>query len=253
VTTNRRPRAERALSFANLTAAGLLLGLVAVVGLILVQRPYAMGSGGAIVVPSGLAALASPSGSPLPAIDASPSPAVPSLRTDARSLGVATARVTVDVWSDYQCPACRAFVTTLLPRLMTDYVQPGLVRVVYHDFAFIGPESVTAAVGARCAAQVGRFEAYHTLVYANQGAENSGALSRPRLVEIAAAAGAGRSAFGACLDDSGLAAAVSAETAAGRALGVTATPSLVIAGQVVRGVPSWENLVALLSAAGATN
>jgi protein-disulfide isomerase len=232
---------------------GLTLGAVAVIAMVAIQRPM-VGAASSIVVPSGIPGAL---GAPASLDGRATSPPVPGSRGaategDGRTLGRSSAPVTMDVWSDYQCPACRTFVAGTLPRLIAEYVNPGLVRVVYHDFAFLGPESLTAAVGARCAARSGRFETYHALVYANQGAENAGGFATPRLTAIASAAGLDASTFQACLDDPALAQAVKAETEHGRALGVIATPSLVVGGLLVRGVPAWDDLVAMLAAAGAT-
>jgi len=232
---------------------GLTLGAVAVIAMVSIQRPI-VGAASSIVVPSGIPSALGASASLDGQVSARPvlGSRIAATEEDGRTLGLASAPVTMDVWSDYQCPACRTFVVGTLPRLIAEYVNPGLVRVVYHDFAFLGPESLSAAVGARCAARSGRFETYHGLVYANQGAENDGGLANPRLTVIATAAGLDASTFQACLDDPALAQAVKAETEHGRALGVTATPSLVLGGLLVRGVPAWDDLVAMLAAAGAT-
>ncbi len=240
----------------RLTAAGLGLGLVLVAALALIQRPAAPGS---VTIPSGIAVLPSAT-SATPSENASGTPGSPGSSTgsspattgDGRVFGTATAPVAIDVWSDYQCPACGYFANQILPRLLAEYADRGAVRIVYHDFAFLGPESIDAAVGARIAAAAGKFDAYHRLVYANQQGENQGAFARPRLEQLAVAAGLDGQAFLAGLDDPTLIAAVHAETEQGRVLGVNATPTLVIGGKLTRGVPTWDQLVVLLAAQGAT-
>ena len=54
-----------------------------------------------------------------------------------RALGQANAPVKVEVWSDFQCPACDAFATTVEPDLIDKYVATGKVQLIYRDFAFI--------------------------------------------------------------------------------------------------------------------
>jgi protein-disulfide isomerase len=164
-----------------------------------------------------------------------------------RSLGDPAAPVTIEVWSDFQCPSCQKWATQVEPLLRGKYLHDGTVRLVYRDFAFIGQESVDAAVAARVAeAQGASFWAYHDLLFANQGPENSGAFSRGRLLDVAVAMGLDRSRFDAALSDAPLAAAVQAETSAGHALGVQSTPTLVIGGQLYPGVPNWTQLSALI-------
>jgi protein-disulfide isomerase len=163
-----------------------------------------------------------------------------------RVLGAADAPVTIEIWSDFQCPACGLLARQLEPRLIADYVAPGTVRLVYRDFAFLGNESVLAAVGGRHAADAGRFWEYHDLVFANQQGENEGAFSRDRLSRIAAAAGLDQDSFQRALTRSDLRNDVAEETATGASLGVSSTPTLVINGTVYRGVPDYAALSALV-------
>ena len=60
---------------------------------------------------------------------------------DGRAIGPANAPVTLEVWSDYQCPFCQRFATTWESALSDKYVAQGKLRIVYRDYAFIGSES----------------------------------------------------------------------------------------------------------------
>ncbi len=108
-----------------------------------------------------------------------------------------------------------------------------------------------AAVGARCAARDGRFEAYHEIAFANQRGENLGAFARDRLVAIAELAGLDATSFEACLAEPALAQQVAAETEVGDGLGIQATPTIIVGSQQLRGVPTWETLIAAVEAAEA--
>lgn len=164
-----------------------------------------------------------------------------------RTVGDPNAPITIDLWSDFQCPVCDQFATTIEPRLRTSYVADGRVKMVYHDLAFLGQESVDAAVAARIAdAQGGAFWTYHDLLYANQGQENSGTFNRDRLADIAVVAGLDRAAFTAAFADTSYVAAVSKETGQGGAAGINQTPTLVINGKVYAGLPLWPKLTAVL-------
>ena len=202
------------------------------------RSPVASITGLALVVGLVIVALVALQGGP-PAEVVAPAPqvAVPAALAHDRALGDPNAPVTLDVWSDFQCPACHAFWTIVTPRLVTTYVTPGKVRIVYRDYVFIGPESTGAAVAARCANQEGPtdFWRFHDYLYANQGAENSGAFSRDRLEAIAKAMGLDGSAFARCLDDPSVSQAVTAETAEGRALGVRGTPTVFLGGKSLAG------------------
>ena len=147
-----------------------------------------------------------------------------------RTLGSSDAPVKMDVWSDFQCPFCGQFWTTVEPRLVSTYVAPGDVQLIYHDYTFLGQESVDAAIAARCADQQGKFWEFHDYLYANQGTENSGAFAPARLTQFAEAIGLNMTAWSACLQDPTIAQANQAEPTQGKASGISGTPTILVAG-----------------------
>ncbi len=69
-------------------------------------------------------------------------------------IGEKNAPVTMAYWSDYQCPYCKAVevggvpqipLDPALPKLITDYVNTGKLRIVFKDYPFLGEDSITAA------------------------------------------------------------------------------------------------------------
>jgi protein-disulfide isomerase len=181
-----------------------------------------------------------PAASSLPALVA-PSEPEPSSLANGRSLGRADAPVTLVVWSDYQCPACAALVRQVQARIVSDFVVTGDVKLVYRDYAFIGQESVDAAVAARCAADQGNFWSYHDYLFWNQGGENAGGFDRAHLDAIAEAVGLARPTFDRCLDSPTKVADVSADTAAAQAAGVNYTPTLQIGPTMMPGAPLTDD------------
>jgi protein-disulfide isomerase len=178
-----------------------------------------------------------------------PLPPSPYHLADGRALGLTGAPVTLEIWSDFQCPACKQLVDTIEPRLVDDYVADGRLRVTYRDFAFLGQESTDAAVAARCADREGRFWPFHDYLFANQSGENRGAFSRDRLASIAERVGLEMAGYRACLDDGAIRQAVADELDEGRALGVNSTPSLLVGGRLFAGVPDYGQLSAAIDAA----
>ena len=165
-----------------------------------------------------------------------------------RSLGRADAPVTLTIWSDFQCPACRMLAQAVEPRLIREYVATGKLRIDYRDLIVIGPESVDAAVGARCAAEQNRFWDYHGVLYANQAAENSGAITHDRLVAFADRLGLDRPAFESCLGGGHMPIHVQTE-ASSASTRFQSTPTLEFSdGSVISGVPAWDALATKLDA-----
>jgi protein-disulfide isomerase len=192
----------------------------------------------------------SPSSHPTGSL-AVPVAAIPAGLANDRTLGRADAPVTLDIWTDFQCPFCAEFDQQIQPRLVTDFVVPGTVRLVAHDLSFIGSghtpdESTDAAVGARCAGQQGRFWEYHGYVYANQGKENSGTFTQERLLAIADAVGLDRAAYQACVADPTVRASVATETSQGFAQRISTTPTVLIDGKPFASVLSYVELGAAI-------
>ncbi len=159
--------------------------------------------------------------------------------TNPRAVGRADAPVTIEIWSDFQCPACDFFSRQVAPDLINEYVKAGTVRMVYRDFAFIdgfdpAGESQQSAAAARCAGEQGKFWPFHDYLFENQDGENKGAFKRARLDEIATAVGLDMAAYGSCMDGTATEDAVKAETADGHTAGVTSTPTLAINGVLQR-------------------
>jgi len=169
------------------------------------------------------------------------------------SLGSPDAPVRLDLWSDYQCPACDAFAGSVAPNLVKDYIASGKAQLTIHDLATIGNESLGAAISARCAGRQGKYWQYHDLLYANQAPENSGKFTHARSKQFAAALGLDAGKFAQCLNDVSVEDAVNAETKAGLDQGVKQTPTLYVNGKAVASANSWEQITAAIDAALASS
>ena len=179
----------------------------------------------------------------------------PGLSLD-RTLGDAGAAVTIDIWSDFQCPACRKLAVDVEPSIISTFVATGAAKLVYHDAAFQGQrgdprydESVEAAAGARCAADQGRFWQMHDWLFANWNGENQGAFRAERLTSIAGAAGLDLALYNSCMAAGDKQAAVRAETQQGFTAGINSTPTIFINGRSLTGVPSVSQISELIRAA----
>lgn len=167
---------------------------------------------------------------------------------DGRALGAPEAPVVVELWEDFQCPACSRFTRVVEPSVVERFVPAGNVRVVFRDFAFLGAESIDAAVAARCAGEQDAFWPYHDWLYANQNGENTGWFSQARLADIATRLQLDRTAFDGCVARSDVRGDVASETAEGRALGVASTPTVMVNGVPFDGSTSDDLLTTIQSA-----
>jgi protein-disulfide isomerase len=78
----------------------------------------------------------------------------------AKTVGNPAAPVRIEIYSDFQCPACKAFHETVLPLLIQEYVTPGKACIISREFPLtMHPYSREAANYATAAAKVGKYQA----------------------------------------------------------------------------------------------
>lgn len=93
---------------------------------------------------------------------------VPVSTNGAYILGQASASVTVVIFSDYECPACYSFETTMqvTPQLIQNYVSTGKAKIAFRNFPLSFHEKAQkAAEAAECAGLQGKFWEYHDKLF----------------------------------------------------------------------------------------
>ena len=85
------------------------------------------------------------------------------------AFGSKTAPVTMEIYSDFQCPACKQLFKTTNQPLMDNYVNTGKVYLIHRDFPLpMHAYSRVAASYARAAAHIGKFDAVEQALFQNQ-------------------------------------------------------------------------------------
>jgi protein-disulfide isomerase len=88
-----------------------------------------------------------------------------------KAYGSKDAPLTMEVFTDYQCPSCRNFYENTLRLMINDYVASGKVYLIHHDFPLsMHKYSGEAARWATAAARVGEFGSVEAALYDNQDA-----------------------------------------------------------------------------------
>ncbi|HEX2756487.1 MAG TPA: thioredoxin domain-containing protein, partial [Candidatus Limnocylindrales bacterium] len=150
---------------------------------------------------------------------------------------------------DFQCPACEQWGQNVFPSLVRNELAAGTVKIVYHGFAFIGPESKDAGRAAWAAEQQGHFWDMWATLYANQGLhENGGAFARARLNAMADALGLDAARFAADFDSAAATAFVTDGIADAAKASVNSTPTLIIDGKAFTG-SGYADVAAAVAAA----
>jgi protein-disulfide isomerase len=185
-----------------------------------------------------------------PSVPASPPPPVhvPDWRTYASGghrSGPDDAPVTMVVFSDFQCPACRILVTHL-KALRTEF--PDDFAVIHrHSLLSIHPFAVDAARASECAAEQNRFTAFHDVLFIDQASIGLAPWNR-----FAVNAGVPDvSAFDKCMDSRKPSDVLHADTLAANRLNVAGTPTLLVNGLRFVGTPPLDTLRSIVQRARA--
>ena len=85
------------------------------------------------------------------------------------ALGSKNAPVVIEVFSDFQCPACKTLFLSTNRQLMDNYVSTGKVYLIHRDFPLpMHAHSKVAAQYSRAAAQIGKLEPVEDVLFQSQ-------------------------------------------------------------------------------------
>lgn len=124
-----------------------------------------------------------------------------------------------------------------------EYIEAGLVRLVYVDFVVRGEAAALAAEAAHCAGDQDAFWEYHDLLFDRQSTEEFNVKSLKKFAEELEL---GAEAFGTCLDEHRYRNFVLAQTRQAQEMGLRGTPTFFINEQVVPGLIDFEQMSAII-------
>ncbi len=158
-------------------------------------------------------------------------------------LGSEDAPVTMIIFSDYQCPYCQMFETDTMPYIIENYVDTGLVKVVFRDYPLSSHQYAhITAEAAECAGDYDLYWDYHDLLIANSEEwENYDGNYFELFSEYAAGLGIDYDEYYACISSGKHYDEVNADAEDGWNAGVGGTPSCFINGKMVVGALPYED------------
>jgi protein-disulfide isomerase len=161
--------------------------------------------------------------------------------------------VRIDVFIDFLCPYCRKFELSAAETL-AELASSAQATIAYHPMNFLDGASTTnystrAAAASGCAADAGRFAEYAHAVFVHQPPEGGAGLTDQELADLGRLAGLDGPPFTNCVAQAPYLEWPAYVTARAVALGVEATPTVVISGEQVR--PDPRVIAEAVSAASA--
>lgn len=156
------------------------------------------------------------------------------------TLGPSSAPVTLVVFSDFQCPYCRKFSSTV-SEVTKKYGEK--VRIVFRQFPLtnIHPDAMRAARAALCAGDQNRFWEMEGLLFQDQSN-----LGIEALKDRAKKLGLDLNVFNACLDSAQKGTQIREDVAAGMAAGADGTPTTFVNGRYLNGAQPLEAISAII-------
>jgi protein-disulfide isomerase len=157
------------------------------------------------------------------------------------TVGRQTAPVTVELYLDFQCPACQAYEAQVGP-VLDELVASGRIKVAYHPLAYLDRfsggtrYSTRSSQASACAADSGVFLPFARLLFADQPPENGTGLPDEQLIALGRQAGAG-DGFAECVQQDRYAAWTATVTDAASKAGVNSTPTVLVNGREIERTP----------------
>lgn len=154
--------------------------------------------------------------------------------------GAADATVVIREFSDFQCPACRAFSFNI-NQFMKEYGDR--VKHIFYDFPLsTHKNSLSSAMAARCAETQGNFWGYHDMLFDRQKDWENSKNPNDIFINYAKELNLDESALKICLEDGRYEDIVNKNLDKAYALGLNSTPTIFINDKKFRGVLSVDDL-----------
>jgi protein-disulfide isomerase len=153
--------------------------------------------------------------------------------TGTEMLGSKNAPLTMVEFTDYQCPFCQRFHTTVFNDLKKNYIDTGKVRFYSRDMPLdsMHPNAIRAAQAARCASEQGQFWKLRDVMGANPSK-----LDMDSLVADAAGLKMDVDKFRSCVESEKYKQAIQTDVLEAMKIGADGTPTFVIGKSTADGV-----------------
>lgn len=157
------------------------------------------------------------------------------------SSGNTSSKVKVYEFSDYGCPACKAYNTDTEPRVFAEYIDPGVIEYIQVPSAVLNNAAGVASTprspeAVLCANELGKGSEYHIAMFTLQSVAHVDP-SDEKLIQLAKDKGIDEKKFSDCLTSNRYREAAGQNRAfALETMKVNSTPSFFVNGEKVRGI-----------------
>ncbi len=175
---------------------------------------------------------------PAPSADSALPTGVTAANGYAFQVNTAEGKPSVEIFEDFQCPACANLEATYGPMIQEE-AAAGNIQLSYRTMTFLDnnlgtDHSLRAANAFGCSITAGVGEQYHNLIFANQPANEGDGWTDEQLKQFGADAGLSGDAqtqFDKCVDEGTYKGWAQLSNEAGFAAGVSGTPTIFVNGK----------------------
>jgi protein-disulfide isomerase len=155
-----------------------------------------------------------------------------------KTFGVAGARVQIEEFTDFQCPACAKAAMVLHEEMKKEGAKI-FVELKYFPLA-MHKHARPAAVAAQCAISQGKFWAMQDMLFRTQEVWSLAADPTDHFLSLARGIGLDEVKMMRCISDKAIASKIDEDVAEGKRLGVSATPTFFINGKMAVGSSNFQ-------------
>lgn len=165
---------------------------------------------------------------------------LPAISDSDIKIGSVDAKVKMIVFSDFQCPYCKAFHPTI-KQALSEYGDKVLFSFKQFPLSNIHPQALPAALASECANEQGKFLPYADKLFEKQ-AEWGKTTGTQSFKTYATQLGLNASQFGTCLDSKKYQSKVDADQTEGQSFGISGTPDVFVNSQFQTGAVDYPTL-----------
>ncbi len=173
------------------------------------------------------------------------SPSTVAVGADEMVMGDPEAPITIIEYASLTCGHCGRFHNQILPTLKSEYIDPGLARLVYRDFPLDGL-ALQASMLAHCAGKE-RYFGFLGILFQDQARWTTAEQPQAALAQTARIGGLGKKDFESCLANKDISNKVlQARLEGEKTYAIQSTPTFIINGKKYVGAMPFEEFDEIL-------
>ncbi|WP_018348142.1 DsbA family protein [Longispora albida] len=182
-------------------------------------------------------------------------PANATAEQDGMTIPGTSGKAKVDIYLDYQCPACKNLEEAISPTV-DQWIKDNKITLVYHPITILDrfsggtKYSTRSAAAAGCASDGNKLYEFTKALFAQQPAENTRGLTDDQIISIGGTTGLIDPAFAACVRDGKYLGWAEKITDDASKRGLSSTPTMYVNGtKVDQNKPPLEELTRMVTEA----